>query len=57
MHRKYYDMLGVPPDADDKTIKKGFVFSRGEDNLWNTPDDLIFDSRNNQVTKREDLGS
>jgi len=41
----------------DKTIKKGFVFSRGEDNLWNTPDDLIFDSRNNQVTKREDLGS
>lgn len=24
MHRQYYDTLGVPPDADDKTIKKAY---------------------------------
>lgn len=37
----------------DKNAKTSFVFSNGEDTLWNTPDDLIFDVRNNQVIKRE----
>ena len=37
----------------DKNAKTSFVFSNGEDTLWNTPDDLIYDVRNNQVIKRE----
>ncbi|MCB9932205.1 MAG: prepilin-type N-terminal cleavage/methylation domain-containing protein [Planctomycetes bacterium] len=39
----------------DKTVKAGFVFSAGEDGQRGTPDDLIFDSRNNSVKSREEL--
>jgi prepilin-type N-terminal cleavage/methylation domain-containing protein len=39
----------------DKTVKAGFVFSEGEDMQWNTPDDLIYDSRNNKVSRRDEL--
>lgn len=39
----------------DKTVKAGFVLSRGKDGEWNTTDDLIYDSRNTKVVKREEL--
>jgi len=39
----------------DSRTKSGYVFSRGPDNLENTPDDFIFDSRNAKVVKREDI--
>ncbi len=39
----------------DNNVKLGFVYSAGPDGLPNTPDDLIFDSRNNSVKTREEM--
>ena len=49
-------------DAWDKPIwydynarsKTGYIMSSGEDQTEGTPDDFIFDPRNNKVVKAED---
>ena len=41
-------------DYNAKT-KSGYVMSKGEDGLPDTPDDFIFDSRNNKVVKAENV--
>jgi len=39
----------------DNNLKLGFVYSSGPDAMPGTPDDLIFDSRNNKVKSREEM--
>lgn len=55
MHRKYYDILGVPTDADEKTIKKAFRKLAQKNHPDRNKDDPEAEARFKEINRAYDV--